>query len=134
MKAIIESQDSFRQDIRTLSEKEQNRVMNCITELPESFQKDESAFYASRLNQLKNIRVGDEYELSLYVLEIDNGINVLLTFDEDPIFEKLHITLYKMVQQNVTDAYLSVAELLTRELELEFDNRGRNSGADQSAS
>jgi|GEM_PF-2724049 len=134
MRAIIESQDSFRQDIRTLSEKEQNRVMNCITELPESFQEDESAFYASRLNRPKKIRVGDEYELSLYVLEVDNGINVLLTFDEDPIFEKLHITLYKMVQQNVTDAYLSVAELLTKELELEFDNRGRNSGADQSAS
>ncbi len=135
MKAIIESQDSFRQDIRTLSETEQNRVMSCVTELPKSFQEDEFSFYATHLNQLRNIRVGDEYELSLYVLEIDNGMNILLTFDEDPIFEKLHITLHKLVRQNVTDAYLSVAELLTKELEREFDtNQEGNSGADQSAS
>jgi len=109
--------------------------MSRITELPGAFQENESAFYASHLNQLKNIRVGGEYELSLYMLEIENGMNVLLTFDEDPIFEKLHITLYKLVRQNVTDAYLSVAEMLTRELELEFNNnRERNSGANQSAS
>ena len=135
MEAVIESQDSFKQDIRTLPETEQNRVMSSITELPGAFQEDESAFYASHLNQLENIRVGGEYELSLYALEIENGMNVLLTFDEDPIFEKLHITLYKLVRQNVTDAYLSVAEILTKDLEAEFNNNGeRNRGTNQSAS
>jgi hypothetical protein len=135
MKAIIESGDSFKKEISALSETEQKQVMSCVGNLPGLFQENGSSFYSEHLSQLKNICVGSEYELSLYVLEVGNGVNVLLTFDEDPIFEKLHITLHKLAQKNLADAYLSVAGALTKALETEFCiNKEMNSGQDQSTS
>ena len=57
------------------------------------------------------------YESSLYVLKVLEKLSVILTIDEDPIFDQFIVTLFRAVKQDkLNRAYQSVAELLYQEL------------------
>ena len=57
------------------------------------------------------------YESSLYVLKVLEKLSVILTIDEDPIFDQYIVTLFRAVKQDkLNRAYQSVAESLYQEL------------------
>lgn len=46
----------------------------------------------------------DEYESSLYVLKASQKIRVILSIDEDPIFNRVVLTLFRAVRHDDLDA------------------------------
>jgi hypothetical protein len=54
-------------------------------------------------------------ESSLYVLHLDNNERAIVSVDEDPLFNKVHFTLYRLVDAgNANAAYKIVGEQLYR--------------------
>ncbi len=121
MKAEIELRHSFERDLQGLSSETPRMVCAAIERLPLLFQQDRAGTYARHLKRLRAIRVAGEYDLSLYSFKVAHDLRVLLTLDEDPLFDKLHITLYAVADGSAAvDDYLRVADMLKRELEEEL--------------
>ena len=57
------------------------------------------------------------YESSLYVLRVSQKLRVILAVDEDPIFDQVIFTLYRVVKRdNLDKEYQGIAESLYQEL------------------
>jgi hypothetical protein len=53
---------------------------------------------------------------SLYVLRVDSDIRIILAVDEDPLFNRVIITLFRVVtREKLESAFDSVAKLLYRD-------------------
>ncbi len=69
------------------------------------------------LYQPPNIKLVGNLESSLYVLKVSRKIRVLFTIDEDPLFDKVIITLLRVVKADKTEkAYMSLSELLYQQM------------------
>jgi len=56
-------------------------------------------------------------ESSLYVIKADNNKRIVAAVDEDPIFDKLSFTLFRIVdKENSEQAYKEVGETIYKEL------------------
>ncbi|MBN1618350.1 hypothetical protein JW887_03340 [Candidatus Dojkabacteria bacterium] len=63
--------------------------------------------------QPHTIELTDNLDSSLYVLKVARHIRVILTIDEDPLFDQLMITLLRVVNTNEAEhAYTVVSQSL----------------------
>lgn len=80
---------------------------------------DKSLFYQNT-NQFRKIKVAKDYDSSLYSLRIDKKIRVIFTIDEDPIFDRTLITLFRVVNaEDASKVYISVAKSLYQDFMVE---------------
>ncbi|MGZ8249705.1 hypothetical protein, partial [Methylomagnum sp.] len=69
-------------------------------------------------------------ESSLYVLKTDSEIRVILAIDNDPIFDRRLITLFRAVKQDeLNQAFDSLAQILYQNFPLRPANHARNQSA-----
>ena len=113
---LIESTIAFEQDLGELSSEMNIAVMKSVNHCARAFPSQKH--FAYDLLQRLPLRLPlDSYESSLYVLKVVEQLSVILTIDEDPIFDQVVFTLFRAVEQDEIDrAYQSVAELLYQEL------------------
>jgi hypothetical protein len=114
MDLLIESTREFEQDLATFST---TKKANIIEQMNKTFQiilhDPESLFKTMTLAQLKEIKLNSDYESSLYSLRLKPEIRIILTIDDDPIFDRTLITLFRIVNaEDASIAYSSVAETL----------------------
>ncbi|WP_404784877.1 hypothetical protein [Altericista sp. CCNU0014] len=112
MDILIESTHNFEKDFSNLTEDEKKRVIQGINHCTELFPTQKANVY-HQLHQLSLPSVLNGYDSSLYVLRVPQTLRVILTVDEDPIFEQVVFTLFRVIQHsNLDKAYKNIAEVL----------------------
>lgn len=116
MDMIIESTKNFEQDLETFIQVDREIIIDQLNKFFPTFSTDKASFYR-RLYRFPHLKLINDYEASLYSLSITPKIRVILTIDEDPIFEQTIITLFRVVNHSeLEQAYNSVAESLYQNL------------------
>lgn len=116
MKLVIESTKKFEEELEAFSETEKLLIIEKMNQYFQMLSADKVSFYR-RLDQVKKLRLINQYDSSLYTLKINNKIRLILTIDEDPIYDQTIITLFRVVKiSDISKAYDSVAESLYQDL------------------
>ena len=113
---LIESTRGFEKDITKLSEDEKAAAIQKINDCASLFPTQKADAYR-KLRRLRTSSDLNGYESSLYTLKVSQKLRVILTVDEDPIFEQVIFTLFRAVKYDDLDkVYQSVADSLYQEL------------------
>ena len=116
MDIIIESTKAFEKDIAKLGKDERDLVIDKINDCASLFPNNKAAIYR-KMHRPHNLLLINGYESSLYTLLVTRKLRVILTVDEDPIFDRTIFTLFRIVHHDQLDkAYRSIAESLHQEL------------------
>jgi mRNA-degrading endonuclease RelE of RelBE toxin-antitoxin system len=113
MNILIESSKDFERDLKQLTGNEKDIVITKINECAQRFELQESNAYHKlrRIHSLLNLV--DRNSSSLYVLKISHDLRVILSVDDDPVFEQTIITLFRVVKRSdLEKAYKGIAESL----------------------
>lgn len=121
MEIIIQSTKEFEQDLEALSNAEQETIIN---QMNQNFQlllnEPEFLFNQKNLTQTKKLNLKNNYDSSLYSLRVNPNFRVILTIDDDPIFDRKDITLFRVVNSvEASKAYNKVADDLYKDLMIE---------------
>ncbi|MBD2485716.1 hypothetical protein [Planktothrix sp. FACHB-1365] len=117
MDILIESTQSFEEDIAKLDEKDRVAVIEKINHYASLFPDHKAAVYR-QLRHLHLPSLPNGYESSLYELKVSPPWKLILAIDEDPIFEQIIFTLFRVFKRNSADPrklYQSIAESLYQE-------------------
>lgn len=116
MEVIIESTKGFESDIAKLNKDEKTAVIETINSCVGLFSTNKIALY-NQLRQLALPSLANGYDSSLYTLPVSKQLTVILTIDEDPIFQQNIFTLFRVINDTELDtAYKELAEFLYQEL------------------
>jgi hypothetical protein len=113
---VIESTRKFEQDLKKLELKDKQEVIEKINYYADLFPNDKNIVYG-KLGQLSLSFSLKDYASSLYTLKVSQNKIVILTIDEDPIFEQTIFTLFRVVHSSDLDqAYKNIAKSLYQDL------------------
>lgn len=113
MEIVVESTEKFEKDIANYTKKEKTNIVEKINHHISLLSNNHQAFYQNIHQIPLNLSNLPEDECSLYVMKINSGLRVIFTVDEDPIFEKKIVTLFRVVKKvNLEQTYSSIAESL----------------------
>ena len=119
MDILIESTKDFEQDLEQFSNTEKFKIIKKLNRYVELLSTNTNLFYKNS-TQLRNIRLNENYDSSIYSLRINDKIRIILTIDDDPIFDRTVITLFRAVKpEDAPKAYNSVAETLYQDFTIE---------------
>lgn len=102
----------FEKDLKKLGVREKDRVVVAIDRYAATF---DSALDVStqHIYRPHKINMPEGLESSLYVLRVSPQIRVILTIEEDPLFDQKIITLFRVVKHDDMErAFNSIAESL----------------------
>lgn len=124
MRLEVQSTKRFEKDLGALAKADQERVVQTVEAHVVDF--DPAVGDSTRhITQPLRIRVPGGYDSSLYSLRVGQKIRVLLTIEEDPIFDVKLVTLMRVVQHNdLNKAYRSIAESLAQNFASGSDSDG----------
>ena len=113
---LIESTRDFEKDLCKLSKDDREAVIKKINSCASLFPTQKTFVYR-QLRRLPLPPLINGYQSSLYTLKISQKLRVILAVDEDPIFEQVIFTLFRVVERSdMNQAYKSIAESLYQEL------------------
>ena len=116
MELLFESTKSFEKELSKFQGREKKAIidkinMQCL--LLEN--EDKSEFYKKATQPFKVILKQNDSS-TLYVIRVSRDIRVILTVDDDPIFNQIVITLMRVIRHSDMDkAYKNVMESLYQE-------------------
>ncbi len=109
---LIESTETFEPELDQLSQAEKAIAIEKINECAAIFSEYQPGGYRN-LQQIHLMSSLHEYDSSLHTLKISPTLGIVLTVDEDPIFDQVVLTLFRVVQSNhLPIAYHKIAESL----------------------
>ncbi|TAE56793.1 MAG: hypothetical protein EAZ76_17695 [Nostocales cyanobacterium] len=112
MDILIESTKDFEKDLEQFTDTEKFKIIKEMNQNFELLSSEHNSFY-EHSEQLRNIKLNDDYDSTIYCLKISNDKRVILTIDDDPIFACILITLFRLVnQENAQQSYNAVAEMI----------------------
>ncbi|MBE9008151.1 hypothetical protein IQ259_24590 [Fortiea sp. LEGE XX443] len=112
MEILIESTKEFEQDLDKFNNREKFKVIKKLNRYVELIYKNKNLL-ENHIFKLKDIKFNAEYDSSLYALIIDKNLRIILTIDDDPIFDATVVTLFRVVStEDAAKAYSLVAESL----------------------
>jgi hypothetical protein len=110
MEIIFESTEEFEADLKTHSEAEHDIIVQQLHEYFALLLEDQSD-RDRRLHQFYQFDFLEDYGSSLYSFIVNYYLRVILTIDDDPIFGRTIITLFRVVDsQFVAEIYQQVGE------------------------
>jgi hypothetical protein len=112
MQLLFQSTQEFEHEIEALSESERIEIIERINGECPNFVCEKESFF-SLVHQPREIPLVNECCSSLYVMPAGVDKVIILTLDEDPIFDQLIITLIRLVPASTsTKVYMDVAHTL----------------------
>ena len=119
----------FEKDMDDLPSRDAKRIVEQLNRNCSMLQQDQTAFYRTVYRpEIPQLKCG--MESTLYSMRIGRDLRVLLTVDEDPLFDQLIFTLLRVVRhKDLEKAFRSIAESLYQSELSGFSGRGRH-GAD----
>ncbi|OBU21864.1 hypothetical protein [Photobacterium aquimaris] len=110
MELLFESTKVFEKEISKFPNKTKEKIICKLNYYCSLLESDSSTFYGK---VYKPIKFKGCSESSLYALRIDHDIRIILTVDEDPIFEQVIITLLHVVRHSSLEkTFKGIAESL----------------------
>lgn len=112
---LIESTQKFETDLDQLHDDEKVATIQKINDCASLFPSQKAEVY----QKLRRLPISglNGYESSLYILKISQKLRVILAVDEDPIFEQMIFTLFRVVSRDSLDkAYQGIAKSLYQEI------------------
>jgi hypothetical protein len=123
MDILIESTKDFEKDLEKFTDTEKFRIikeMNRNFELLSSENNLVNNSFYEHSQQLRNIKLNNDYDSTIFCLKINDDQRIILTIDDDPIFGCILITLFRLVnQENAQQAYNAVAEMIYQDFTVE---------------
>lgn len=114
MELLFESTAAFERDLAALRDSERESLIEAINRHCPLLACDQESFFA-RVYQPRVIALQHDCCSSLYVLPADPGRSIILTIDDDPIFDQTIITLLCIVSsREIETAYTRTARALYR--------------------
>jgi len=114
MNTLVEKTKQFQKDRQNLDTQVRNRVDAALTKLAGTLATSPSRV---RLHSPFVVRLKGGLDSSLYALRVNPKYRVLLTVDDDPIFDRTTMTLLRVVKRDELDrAFKSAAESLYQDL------------------
>jgi hypothetical protein len=110
MKLIFEGTKKFEKDRKKFCIKDQDEIIKKINIYCQSFKNNQTDFF-SHAFQPYILKLKNNFASSLYVLRINLNIRVILTIDEDPIFNQMIVTLHRVLRRaELGNAYKDIAK------------------------
>ena len=114
----------FEKEMNHLSREDQRKVAISLDRYAAAFDPDQG-IESRHVYQPHKIVLQEGLDSSIYVLRVSPQLRVILTIENDPLFERKLITLIRVVKHDEMDrAFASIAESLHQEL----TKRGRSDG------
>ena|SRR2546423_13313187 len=116
MELIFKATKQFEEGLRKrFNSTEREKITQRINKYCQLLLTDRAAFFR-RVNQPTAIKLRDGLESSLYILRIDNKTRVILSVDDDPIFDQVIITLMAIYEHDGSSkVFDSIAKSLYRD-------------------
>jgi len=112
MELVFKATEKFENDLKRLDSRNRSRVINKINAICSLLQNHPSAFFKHAYRPLIP-HLAKGLKSSMYTLRIDKDIRVILTVDEDPIFEQNIVTLMRIVRHGeLNKTFRNIAEVL----------------------
>jgi mRNA-degrading endonuclease RelE of RelBE toxin-antitoxin system len=107
---------SFDEDIKELSTDHQNKIKDKINFVSGSLLNGKAAFMQeASMPHIFNLKGG--LDSSLYLVRVDEDKKMIVTVDEDPIFDKVSLTLFRLVNhKDAEQVYKEVGEDLYKSI------------------
>ena len=115
MEIIFETTRQFQKDLASFSKEDRNRIAANIDRYGRLVADGGSA--PAHISPQRLPKGTTEYDSSLYVLRPTPRIRVILAIDEDPLFNRTVVTLFRAVKhEDYTRALRTIAESIHRQL------------------
>lgn len=115
MDIIIDSTQHFEKDLAKLDQKDKATVITKINHCASLFLSQKDHVY-HQLHHLRLPSLPNGYESSVYILRTSPKLRVILAIDEDPIFEQIILTLFRVFKHgDLEKVYKSIADSLYQE-------------------
>jgi len=112
MELLFESTKKFETDLNQFNEREKGKIVKKLNAQCAILENGFEAFYKLVVRPLK-IKLNNGLKSSLYSLKVDREVRIILTVDDDPLFEQIIITLMRVVRhQDLERAFRGIAESL----------------------
>ena len=116
MNLVFRSTEDFEQDLQGFDEAARRQITERVNQVAQDFIHDQSAF-AVYANQPRCIELNHDYDSSLYVVKTEPDVRILMTIDDDTIFEQVIVTLMRVVQKSqALQVYTSLIKSLFKSL------------------
>ncbi len=111
MEVIINISESFEKDLNNFSSEKQAFVKKKINHLISLIKEGNSTH--NHLHKLKEINLIQNLESSLYIFNIDKDIRIILTSENDPLFEEHVLTLFRLIyKKDLDNSYQKIVSSL----------------------
>ena len=100
---------NFEKDLKKFSSKDQLIIKESINKYSELYLSGNT----KNFNQVYKVKLIENYQSSLYSLRVNRDIRVILTMDDDPLFDRMNVTLFGVIQRSdLNKSYRRVMESL----------------------
>ena len=124
MELIFDSTKKFEKEISKFQGKDKSRIIEKINTYCSLLQERPQDFYKQAYKPLI-VNLQGEQAASLYTLKINRDIRVILTVDDDPIFDQTIITLLHVVRHSSLEkVFKGIAESLYQNHIASITHRG----------
>ncbi|MBS1503356.1 MAG: hypothetical protein JST32_14905 [Bacteroidetes bacterium] len=109
MDVRIDIDQKFERDIRKLTPSDNKVVENKINHLIGLIRADQKL--SNHLSKIHKYKIGEDFDGSLFSFRVNKGLRILLTSEEDPIFNEHILTLLRIVKvDELEKTFKSLAE------------------------
>lgn len=110
MDILFNSTEAFEKDIQRFDSSVRKRIAYRINEVAQAFIKNRRTF-AQIARKPYKIKLNNGFKSSLYSVKLDEpDIRIILTIEDDPIFDQGIVTLMRVVNRgNLREAYSASA-------------------------
>ncbi|MBE9204492.1 hypothetical protein IQ218_14890 [Synechocystis salina LEGE 06099] len=116
MDILIESTKGFEDDLQQLSLEERENIEEKVDHCVGLFFTNQALMYGD-LEHLPFPGQLNGYDSSLYAFSVSPDLRVILAIDEDPIFDQVIFTLFRVVQwEHLHKAHQAIADSLYEEI------------------
>ena len=102
MELVVEHTKEYKEDIRQVTVEERKVIDTKISAMAGSLLNGKTAFF-DQASKPYIFKLKHGAESSLYVLRVGNNQRAIASVDEDPLFDKINLTLYRLVDRDKAD-------------------------------
>ena len=99
MNLLFESTKRFEKELKRFDPKERTRIISKLNQYCQLLPDDTSGFFKHAYQPMKLQLKGND-ESTLYALKVYKDIRIIMTVDEDPLFDQIIITLLHVIRHS----------------------------------
>ncbi len=116
MNLLFHSTETFEQELQQFDVCLREKIIQRVNEVAQAFIEDRQVF-AQQARKPYNVHLSNGFDSSLYSVVVEPNLRVILTVDEDPLFDQAIVTLIRVVKRSdLYNVYTTVASALYQNL------------------